>query len=155
MLIFFPLFLMWGITFVLYWILSVWDTQWCLHKKGKKDLWKDQFLRGMNNSIDWNTEHIVKTIWKASTRVSLREPLTQYHKVIHETEYELCFQPAFTPLSHPFILKPTFLPNQLSSCCDWQPVYRKSCRESYIITFWWRILDKHLKKKKNSLRGVA
>lgn len=51
-----------------------------------------------------------------------------------------CFHPAFS-LSHPFIPK-TFFAKPAVSLTD--GLFTKNCRECYITTFQWRILDKLL-----------
>lgn len=76
-----------------------------------------------------------KNMWKASTGVSLRETLL----VTHTTEDGFCLHSVFSLLFYTISYRKcrtekgkkkknpnkTFLPNQLSACCEWQPVYRQ------------------------------
>lgn len=54
------------------------------------------------------------------------------------------FSPCFlSPLSHPFIPKPTIFAKPAVGLVVSDSLFTDEAAENYIITFQWRILDKH------------
>lgn len=97
----------------------------------------------MNNSIDWNgSTGRLKLYEKHQLVVSLRESLVRYHKVILRMNYVFTLL-SLSSLSHPFIPKPTIFAKPAVGLVVSDSLFTDEAAENYIITFQWRILDKH------------